>query len=109
MQPIIVMPMSDLETSKSLEWIKQRSHESYAKNYSMIFLHDEPLAGRNMKKDVLFKDLTAAGCVYQVRHFESFLTILLGIATIRARRGGSVGRAAAFVESCTALTCILCV
>ena len=29
---------------------KERSHEAYAKNYSMVFPHDEPLAGRNMKK-----------------------------------------------------------
>ncbi len=54
------------ETSTNLEWIRQRSHEAYAKNYSMIFVHDEPLAGRNMKRDVLHHDLQAAGCVYQV-------------------------------------------
>ena len=31
----------------------QRSHESYVKNYAMVFPHDEPLAGRNMKQDPL--------------------------------------------------------
>ena len=30
--------------------MKERSHEAYAKNYSMVFPHDEPLAGRGMKK-----------------------------------------------------------
>ncbi|XP_078128082.1 LOW QUALITY PROTEIN: sarcosine dehydrogenase, mitochondrial [Sander vitreus] len=32
-------------------WIKERSHESYAKNYSVVFPFDEPLASRNMRKD----------------------------------------------------------
>lgn len=34
-------------------WIRERSHESYAKNYSVVFPHDEPLAGRNARKDLL--------------------------------------------------------
>ncbi|KAF5920531.1 hypothetical protein HPG69_010510, partial [Diceros bicornis minor] len=34
-------------------WIRERSHESYAKNYSVVFPHDEPLAGRNMRRDPL--------------------------------------------------------
>ena len=38
------------EISTNDSWIAQRSHESYAKNYAMIFTHDEPLAGRNAKK-----------------------------------------------------------
>ena len=38
------------EVSKDEAWVTARSHESYAKNYSIIFPHDEPLAGRNMKK-----------------------------------------------------------
>jgi sarcosine dehydrogenase len=33
--------------------VDARSHEAYAKNYSMVFVHDEPLAGRNMKRDPL--------------------------------------------------------
>ena len=36
--------------SKNKNWVIERSHEAYAKNYSMVFPHDEPLAGRNMKK-----------------------------------------------------------
>lgn len=54
--------------SADVAWVKERSHESYAKNYSMVFPHDEPLAGRNMKKDPLHQVLEAAGCVYQERH-----------------------------------------
>jgi sarcosine dehydrogenase len=38
------------EVSKNKNWVIERSHEAYAKNYSMVFPHDEPLAGRNMKK-----------------------------------------------------------
>ena len=34
-------------------WIRERSHEAYAKNYSIVFPHDEPLAGRNMRTDPL--------------------------------------------------------
>ena len=36
--------------SKNKNWVVERSHEAYAKNYSIVFPHDEPLAGRNMKK-----------------------------------------------------------
>lgn len=37
------------------KWLRERSHESYAKNYSMVFPHDEPLAGRNMRHDPFHK------------------------------------------------------
>lgn len=36
-------------------WIRERSHESYAKNYSIVFPYDEPLAGRNLRKDPLYE------------------------------------------------------
>jgi len=55
------------EISTNDSWIAQRSHESYAKNYAMIFTHDEPLAGRNAKKDPLYDELLSAGCIYQER------------------------------------------
>ena len=35
------------------KWIKERSHEAYAKNYSTVFPFDEPLASRGMIKDAL--------------------------------------------------------
>ena len=37
------------------DWLKTRSHEAYAKNYSIVFPHDEPLASRNVNKGVLHK------------------------------------------------------
>ncbi|XP_074150150.1 sarcosine dehydrogenase, mitochondrial [Sminthopsis crassicaudata] len=49
-------------------WIRERSHESYAKNYSVVFPHDEPLAGRNMRRDPLHEELLQQGCVFQERH-----------------------------------------
>lgn len=49
-------------------WIRERSHESYAKNYAVVFPHDEPLAGRNMRTDPLHEELLARGCVFQERH-----------------------------------------
>ena len=55
------------EVSKDKVWVDQRSHEAYAKNYAMVFPHDEPLAGRNMKTDPFHSLLLEAGCVYQER------------------------------------------
>ncbi|KAJ8339020.1 hypothetical protein SKAU_G00358060 [Synaphobranchus kaupii] len=49
-------------------WIRERSHESYAKNYSVVFPFDEPLASRNMRKDPMHKLLLDQGCVFQERH-----------------------------------------
>ncbi|XP_015449825.1 sarcosine dehydrogenase, mitochondrial isoform X4 [Pteropus alecto] len=49
-------------------WIRERSHESYAKNYSIVFPHDEPLAGRSMRTGPLHEELLAQGCVFQERH-----------------------------------------
>jgi sarcosine dehydrogenase len=31
-------------------WVEDRSHESYAKTYSIVFPFDEPLAGRGKRK-----------------------------------------------------------
>ncbi|XP_070532336.1 sarcosine dehydrogenase, mitochondrial-like [Ptychodera flava] len=50
------------------KWVTDRSHEAYAKNYSMVFPHDEPLAGRDMRTDPFHKVLQDAGCMYQERH-----------------------------------------
>ncbi|XP_015921050.1 sarcosine dehydrogenase, mitochondrial [Parasteatoda tepidariorum] len=47
------------------KWIKERSHESYVKNYSIVYPHDEPLASRNMIKDAFHEELLNTGCVYQ--------------------------------------------
>ncbi|XP_043913990.1 sarcosine dehydrogenase, mitochondrial [Protopterus annectens] len=48
-------------------WIQERSHEAYAKNYSVVFPFDEPLAGRNMRKCALHEELLHQGCVFQER------------------------------------------
>ena len=40
---------SSLTSNK--KWNRERSHESYAKNYSIVYQHDEPLASRNMRCD----------------------------------------------------------
>ena len=49
-------------------WIRQRSHEAYAKNYSIVYPYDEPLASRKMNQSPLGPVLEKAGCVYQERH-----------------------------------------
>ena len=53
---------------KDARWLRERIHEAYAKNYSIVFPHDEPLAARPMKKDPLFEDLLNQGCVFEERH-----------------------------------------
>ncbi|KAK4886911.1 hypothetical protein RN001_003182 [Aquatica leii] len=46
-------------------WIIETSHESYAKNYSIVFPHDQPLAGRNLKIDVFHEVFVAHGAVME--------------------------------------------
>jgi sarcosine dehydrogenase len=53
--------------NEDLKWVADRSHESYAKNYAMVFPHDQPLAGRQKRTDPLFNILTRQGCVWQER------------------------------------------
>jgi len=48
-------------------WVEDRTHESYAKTYSVVFPHDEPLAGRSFRKSALYDTLLEHGCVYQSR------------------------------------------
>ncbi|KAM9322418.1 sarcosine dehydrogenase, mitochondrial-like isoform 1-T2 [Pholidichthys leucotaenia] len=49
-------------------WIRERSHESFAKKYSMVFPFDEPLASRNMRKDPFHQVLMEQGCIFQERN-----------------------------------------
>ena len=44
-------------------WIDERSHESYAKNYEIVYPHDEPLASRNMFCDALHGELLNVSAV----------------------------------------------
>lgn len=56
------------DLTRNVNWLYQRSHEAYAKNYSIVYPNDEPLASRKMKKSPLFPLLEEAGCVFQERH-----------------------------------------
>lgn len=40
---------------QAYEWATERSHEAYAKNYSIVFPNDQPLAGRNFIQDPFHK------------------------------------------------------
>lgn len=53
--------------ARNAQWVENRTHESYAKTYSIVFPHDEPLAGREARKSVLYDALLEGGCVYQSR------------------------------------------
>ena len=50
------------------DWIDERSHESYAKNYSIVFPNDEPLASRDMRTSPIHQELLKNGCVFEERH-----------------------------------------
>ncbi|KAH8277859.1 hypothetical protein KR018_008772 [Drosophila ironensis] len=53
------------EQGKSTQWIREKSHESYVKNYSMVFKYDQPLAGRDFQKDPLHDEMVQAGAVME--------------------------------------------
>ncbi|XP_012280472.1 sarcosine dehydrogenase, mitochondrial isoform X2 [Orussus abietinus] len=56
------------EQAKDMIWANERSHESYMKNYDIIFPHDQPLAGRNNKKGALHNELIKSGAVMENSH-----------------------------------------
>eukprot|EP01063_Lacrimia_lanifica_P025208 TRINITY_DN3298_c0_g1_i1.p1 TRINITY_DN3298_c0_g1~~TRINITY_DN3298_c0_g1_i1.p1 ORF type:complete len:908 (+),score=248.51 TRINITY_DN3298_c0_g1_i1:71-2794(+) len=56
------------ETVRDAKWVKDRTHESYAKTYAVVFPHDEPLAGRGARQSPLHDALAERGCVHQARH-----------------------------------------
>lgn len=56
------------DSVSNAKWVKDRTHESYAKTYAIVFPHDEALAGRGNRKSALYDELMARGCVYQARH-----------------------------------------
>eukprot|EP00397_Hematodinium_sp_SG-2012_P003570 GEMP01003578.1.p1 GENE.GEMP01003578.1~~GEMP01003578.1.p1 ORF type:complete len:834 (+),score=156.71 GEMP01003578.1:93-2594(+) len=51
---------------KPQKWLRDRSHEAYAKNYSIVFPNDQALAGRQLKKGPFYDRLSAAGCFHIV-------------------------------------------
>ncbi|KAG7197764.1 hypothetical protein KM043_001583 [Ampulex compressa] len=48
-------------------WSNERSHEAYAKNYSIVFPYDEALSGRNFKTDPFHDLLVKEGAVMEER------------------------------------------
>ncbi|CAE7250711.1 Sardh, partial [Symbiodinium sp. CCMP2456] len=56
------------ESVSDSRWVRDRTHESYAKTYAIVFPHDESLAGRGSRKSALYDELLSRGCVYQARH-----------------------------------------
>lgn len=50
------------------KWAVERSHESYAENYAMVFRNAQPLAGRNFKTDALHDTLTTNGAIMEECH-----------------------------------------
>lgn len=46
-------------------WATERSHEAYAKNYSMVFANDQPLAGRNLITDPLHEVGLSVACSFR--------------------------------------------
>ncbi|XP_011259661.2 sarcosine dehydrogenase, mitochondrial [Camponotus floridanus] len=55
------------EQRKNLAWITERSQEAYAKNYEIIYPHDERLSGRNLKIDPFHNLLINEGAVMEER------------------------------------------
>lgn len=53
---------------KDKNYATERSHEAYGDNYSMVFAHNQPLAGRNFIKDSLFDELILNGAVMEEKH-----------------------------------------
>lgn len=56
------------DTISNAKWVKDRTHESYAKTYAVVFPHDEALAGRGTRLSPIHEELVARGCVHQARH-----------------------------------------
>lgn len=50
------------------QWAIERSHESYAENYAMVFRNGQPLAGRNIVQDSLHDTLILNGAVMKECH-----------------------------------------
>lgn len=50
------------------QWAIERSHESYAENYAMVFRNAQPLAARNFEIDSLHDSLVLNGAVMEECH-----------------------------------------
>lgn len=56
------------EQMTSRSWITERTHEAYSNNYSLVFVNDQPLAGRNFKTDPLHDEMLRHGAYMEERH-----------------------------------------
>jgi sarcosine dehydrogenase len=73
------------DTISNAGWVKDRTHESYAKTYAIVFPHDEALAGRDARASAIHTELVKRGCVHQARHgFERPGWFNLGEAALAA-------------------------
>lgn len=55
--------LPSMRTNKA--WIAETSHESYLKNYSIVFPHDQFMSGRDVKIDVFHEAQIANGAVME--------------------------------------------
>ncbi|KAJ8681464.1 hypothetical protein QAD02_017251 [Eretmocerus hayati] len=53
------------EQRKDVVWANERTHESYVKNYALVFPHDQPLGGRNFKVSPFHELLVEEGAVME--------------------------------------------
>ena len=56
------------DTVRDAAWVLDRTHESYAKTYSIVFPQDENLAGRNARRSGMYEALRDNRCMFQARH-----------------------------------------
>ncbi|KAL0275940.1 UNVERIFIED_CONTAM: hypothetical protein PYX00_003646 [Menopon gallinae] len=54
-----------LDEMKNVDWVKERSHESYATNYKIVFPNSQFLAGRNFQTGPFHEELLEANCVFE--------------------------------------------
>ena len=57
---------------KNKTWLNEKSHEAYAKHYSIAYHYDQPLAARNLRKDAL----------HEVNSFDIYVKSLLFVEVI---------------------------
>jgi len=67
---------------KAYSWAVERSHEAYAKNYSIVFPNDQPLAGRNYFQDPFHKVSAKKIILFYIAVSIFLLNIFYGIITL---------------------------
>ncbi|XP_030759999.1 sarcosine dehydrogenase, mitochondrial isoform X2 [Sitophilus oryzae] len=48
-----------------IAWVKETSHEAYAKTYNIVYPYDQKLSGRNLRIDPFHEHLVASGAVME--------------------------------------------